>query len=538
IVGKLENSGNMTISGSQSDRISSRKTSLAKYDIGGLIGTYNSQSTYNSLTISGITAAFDNGSGSAKSYGGFIGWVDDDSYIKFENVTASASGCSTDVTTFGGLVGYANKAFIDAENITIVTNGEYVGGGVIGNMNSGVLRLSGTTDISGSTAASGGQIVGTRGNTALIYAKSGWMLIRSSVPVPYDDIGSWGSVLRLVPALSESDVFTVDEMAHTVAIKGASTSVYSLADFVKLALNIQMNNGTSPNDTLYFENTFNNSSVLLRSDIDINCNIDITGTGLTGLTRDDGRAAGGGTCVPYTGTFNGNGHTITLAVGEPYGYRGSAYNAITADDTSDGNGCIHRHYYNAMFAQTGDGVKFCNVTVDGIINVVCKNNANYFFGGLAGGHANGSVAAENVTVKEKIKISGTSGNYYFVGGFIGKTLENAIHAIDLRNCVFSPEISYEQNNCKCICGGAFGEISVTSSFTAAADNITIGGSITNYSTANLKRTGGFIGNISNYNGTTGARTFSITNMTIDGARVESASGGALLGEAWNDTEVT
>lgn len=537
LIGKLENSGNMVIDGFSGNTIAVKKTTSEKYDIGGILGTYISDAAGNSLTVSNISVTVNNASGSAKSFGGFISWVKADAYIKFENVTVSASGCSTNLDNFGGLLGYSEKAFIDAENITVGMSGEYWGGGVIGNMNSGVLRLGGMTDLSGTKAAKGGQVVGTRGSRALIYAKDGWQLIRSSEAAAFDDIGSWGSVLRLLPSLSESDLFTVDETAHTVAVKGADTWVNSLADFVKLALNIQMNNGTASEGRLSFENTANTCSVLLGSDISINCNIDLTGTGLTGLTRDDGKAAGGGNCIPYTGRFNGNGHTITLADGEPYGYRGSISSPITADDTSDGNGCIHRHYYNTMFAQTGNGAKFCDLTIDGIINVVCKDNSNYFFGGVAGSHVSGELTAENVTVKESIKIGGTSGNYYFIGGFMGKCGENSDPVVSLKGCVFSPEIIYN-NNVKSICGGAFGEIGATASLTVTADNVTVGGSITNTSTADFHRTGGFIANISNYNGTAGVRTLSVKNMTFDGASVETAWGGALLGEAWNDTEVT
>ena len=102
-----------------------------------------------------------------------MGKADDDSYIRLENVSVSASGCKN-VTSFGGIAGYADKAFIDAENVTVNTNGDFIGGGVIGNMNGGVLRLGGTTDLTGTKAAGGGQIIGTRG-AALIYAQNGWL---------------------------------------------------------------------------------------------------------------------------------------------------------------------------------------------------------------------------------------------------------------------------------------------------------------------------------------------------------------------------
>ncbi len=538
IFGCLENGGSMTICQSGSSLISPRRTASEMHNYGGLIGTYLSDNTYNSLTIKDISVTIDK-TGSAENYGGFVGKISDDSYIRFENSSVIAGGCGTDVTNFGGIVGYTDKAFIDAENVTVNTDGEYMGGGIAGNMASGVLRLGGTTDLSGSKAAKGGQIVGSRGDRTLIYAQNGWKLIRSSEPSGFDDIGGWGSVLRLGPSLGESEVFNVDETAHTVTVKGASTSVNSLADFVKLALNIQMNNGTASEGTLIFGDTSNNCSVLINSDITLGSNIDLTGTGLTGLTRDDGKSADGiNENAVYTKTFNGNGHTITLAAGEPYGYRGNDSDPITADDTTDGNGCIHRHYFNALFARTGDGATFHNVTVNGIVNVSYKDNARYYLGGLSGIHTKGNITAENVTVRARLNLAGTGGDYAFSGGIAGNIAEKADPVITIRNCVISPEISYTQNNCKFICGGALGEISNTPVFTVTAENVELGASVTNKSTIQNKKIGGFIGNISNSKDASGIRTISIKNMTIDGAGIISETGGALLGEAWNNTEVT
>lgn len=250
LFGKLENSGNMTINKSNTEAadISVNRTSSDKQIFGGLIGTYLSESTSNSLTISGISVSADNSAGGAEYFGGLIGKADDDSYIRLENVSVSASGCKN-VTSFGGIAGYADKAFIDAENVTVNTNGDFIGGGVIGNMNGGVLRLGGTTDLTGTKAAGGGQIIGTRG-AALIYAQNGWQLNRGEA-ASFDDIGTWGEVLRLSSSLREDNIFNINETEHTVTVKRAGTTVGSLAEFAVLALNMQLNSGTS-SDTRFF----------------------------------------------------------------------------------------------------------------------------------------------------------------------------------------------------------------------------------------------------------------------------------------------
>lgn len=526
LFGKLENSGNMTINKSDTEAadISVNRTSSDKQTFGGLIGTYLSDNTSNSLNISGISVSADNSAGGAEYFGGLIGKADDDSYIRLENVSVSASGCKN-VTSFGGIAGYADKAFIDAENVTVNTNGDFIGGGIIGNMNGGVLRLGGTTDLTGTKAAGGGQIIGTRG-AALIYAQNGWQLNRGEA-ASFDDIGTWGEVLRLSSSLREDNIFNINETEHTVIVKRAGTTVGSLAEFAVLALNMQLNSGTSSDSTLLFESTSTTSTSLLSSDITLNCNIDLSGTGITGLTRDDGEND------VYTGTFNGSGHTITLAVGEPYGYRSNT--ALAAGDASDGNGRIYRHYYSGLFAKT-ENITFNNLIVDGIINVKYTDNARYYIGGLSALHS-GNITVQDLTVQENINVSGNTGNYCFVGGIAGQAAENSSPAIVISGSTISPEINCS-GNANFICGGAFAEIGQNDKFSVTADNVKLGAAVTNSSTAGSKKVGGFIGNISSNNGAASDRTISLTNITIDSENVTSAYGGALLGESWNNCEVS
>lgn len=526
LFGKLENSGNMTINKSDTEAadISVNRTSSDKQTFGGLIGTYLSDNTSNSLTVSGISVSADNSAGGAEYFGGLIGKADDDSYIRLENVSVSASGCKN-VTSFGGIAGYADKAFIDAENVTVNTNGDFIGGGVIGNMNGGVLRLGGTTDLTGTKAAGGGQIIGTRG-AALIYAQNGWQLNRGEA-ASFDDIGTWGEVLRLSSSLREDNIFNINETEHTVTVKRAGTSVGSLAEFAVLALNMQLNSGTSSDSTLLFESTSTTGTSLLSSDITLNCNIDLSGTGITGLTRDDGENDA------YTGTFNGSGHTITLAVGEPYGYRSNT--ALAAGDASDGNGRIYRHYYSGLFAKT-ENITFNNLIVDGIINVKYTDNARYYIGGLSALHS-GNITVQDLTVQENINVSGNTGNYCFVGGIAGQAAENSSPAIVISGSTISPEINCS-GNANFICGGAFAEIGQNDKFSVTADNVKLGAAVTNSSTAGSKKVGGFIGNISSNNGAASDRIISLTNITIDSENVTSAYGGALLGESWNNCEVS
>lgn len=516
-----------------------------------------------------------------------IGQVDGAFYVKMDRVNVTASGCVTNTNnnitvsnSFGGLTGYINGAFIDAYNVKI-ESGDFAGGGVIGNMNAGVLRLSGYTDLSGTKAVGSGsivvgQIVGNRGNQALIYSvdkdADNWVLKRSD-PVDYDDIGTWGTVLRFHSNFTEDSVLNVDENAHTVTVRQTTLNedtitVSSLADFAKLALNIQMNNGATSGNTLLFEDTVNTSTVLLGKNITLsdtieNKKIDLNKTGIAGLTRDDGKAADGSNLAVYTGTFDGSGNTITLAIGEAYGQRGDDEVPETTllDTMVAGNGAVLRHCFNGLFARTSDGVIFRNVTIDGYINVFYKDTGKYYYmGGIAGSHILGSFTAENVTVAETIRHSGKDGSYHFAGGMIGandsELTNNYTTEIKLfftKKCKINAVIEDNSTNNNFICGGALGEIGSTKVIDIVADDVTIGAQVTNNNTKDGRKNGGFIGNIANYRDTLNTdenkdRKMKLTNITITGAAVTTRTldnnsgatnkGGALLGEAWNNMEVT
>lgn len=572
-IGVLVNDGDMTVKADVSGVGTPVITSSCVSEngvYGGIIGAYSSNSLSHSLTIKDIVDGVVNATNSGNTdtnyahyFGGIIGKVTDcAAYVKMDNVSVTAAGSNKikneSGKAFGGLVGYINGAFIDANNVKIISDNFY-GGGIIGTMDAGVLRLSDTTDLSAAQVSSDnknivrGQIVGKRGNQALIYAAADWKLIRSAA-VTVDDIGTWGEVLRLndstllEESIDESKlVLLVNKTQHTVTVKAASTSVLSLVDFAKLALNIQMNSGTpiSTGNALCFDSS-SLSSTLLTSDITLSANIDLTGTGITGLTRDDGNNS------EYKGTFNGGGHTITLATGEPYGYRGNDTTPVT--ETESGNGNIHRHHYNGLFAKVGDGATFKNMTVAGKINGYFVEGNKYYCGGLAAYCMLGTFAADNVTSDVTIRYNSSSGDYHLLGGFIGgtegKTGDSSITLSFTNGCCVNTTIDDKStNNGKLICGGIIGDLATAKKVSVTVDDLTLSAKVSNNSRSDGKKIGGLIGNISNYGGNDdpGTRVMTLTRITVDGTEVKTNSnvdnnnnikGGALLGEAWNNMNVT
>lgn len=84
---------------------------------------------------------------------------------------------------------------------------------------------------------------------------------------------------------------------------------------MKLALCIQHNTATKSG--AFTTSGCETSASILKKNITLTGDVDLSGTGLRGITRDDG----GNT--DFTGTLDGGNHKITLAIGEAYGYRGA-----------------------------------------------------------------------------------------------------------------------------------------------------------------------------------------------------------------------
>lgn len=585
LFGVLDCNHNFTIDSSVTVTSNHADGSATSY--GGLIGRYKNNSLSNTLTISNISTNMTKASGKgASSYGGAIGIIDEENaaYVKFDSFTLSnavnayKAGDETE-PRFGGLVGKAEKAFVDADDVTITVNNYYTGGGLVGDLGNGALRLTGTTDLSGakSTAPTSnghlyGQIVGNRDN-ALVFAETGWEFKRSDA-VAADDIGAWGEVLRFdtkdtatetetdeesgeettydltYEQFGSSTVLTVNETAHTITIADSVSSVSSVADFANTALNIQISNG----DII-------TAGATLSSDITLGSNIDLSGTGLTGFTRDNSGGSNDMTeshCV-FSRNFDAADYTVTLAIGEPYGYRGEDDESTedvreddlsTAEERTEGDGRIYNHRYNGLFgvingSQIGDDEAAANSKIAGTICVSPKANDIYV----------GAVAA---VVKTSAKIYcldvetefdyGGSKNIY-LGRLIGEVNEPAENttstkALDIYNSILSGNVSGTNASSGTCIGGAIGKIyhhenKVQNWY---FESIKLSGKIENKAEKTDQIIGGLVAMISGYSATSGykARTLTLddiitTDLEIIGGKATTMGG--LLGYQWRNTDV-
>ena len=581
LFGVLDSDHNFTIDTSATVTSNHADGSATSY--GGLIGRYKNTSLSNTLTISNISTNMTKASGKgAASYGGAIGIIDETNaaYVKFDSFTLSNAvnaykAGDEAAPRFGGLVGKAENAFVDADNVTISVNNYYTGGGLVGDLGNGVLRLTGTTDLSGakSTAPTSnghlyGQIVGNR-DSALVFAETGWVFKRSAA-VSADDIGAWGEVLRFdtkstdtntetdegtgdettyditYEQFSSSTVLTVNETAHTITVADSVSTVSSVADFASTALNIKVSSGN-----------IITAGTPLSGDITLGSNIDLRGTGLTGFTRDNSGSDNKmdeSHCV-FSNKFvaDDNGYSITLAIGESYGFRGED-DLSTAEERTEGDGKIYNHRYNGLFgvingSVIGDYEDFENtITIKGSINVSPK--ANDIYVGAVAAITKTQVSIYCLDVETKFDYAGAKNIY--LGRLIGEVNEpaentntpNVTKAIDIYSCNLSGEVSgINASDGTCI-GGAIGKIyhhdnKIQNWY---FESIQLSGKIENKAEKTNQIVGGLVAMISGYSATSSYNPRTLTlddiitkNLEISGGKATTMGG--LLGYQWLNTNV-
>lgn len=463
------------------------------------------------------------------------------------SVTAAVSNC----TSFGGVAGITranpnNSVTVLVRNLTVATAGDKPitsGGGVVGSANCKTLiRLSGRTDLSKACydeSGSLGQI--TSLNTSkdfggpLVFATGGgndadWMFIRGKNKTgkhpELDDIGGYGEVIRLDGEKLKSDFLTVNESTGTLTIKGSdksATTISSVEDFARLAITWETNGffkGVS-------DDNWSSMEITLANDIDL------TGTGIYGLTREgayDDKAT--------TNSINGNNHKLTLSIGEAYG-TWDGTNKVRNDDA--GNGRIYRHKQLGLFAAGNGNAK--NLTIGGTINVDTKVGDMAVGAFAATCTSSSDLSFYNVVCKTAMNIK--ANNKMFVGGFIGKTSTN-------NRLTFTGAGSFAGNinmsnvaKTETYIGGVIGYIDGGSKPTIAVDDMKLSGSIAAQTNNARLCAGGLIGFIDQAKNDDGkTKTVTISGLDLGGLKLnfsaagDASAAGGYLGSTWAQTNVT
>lgn len=537
VFGVLTNSADsvkISITGTANDTITSNFNGTVRAGFyGGIVGRYSANALSSELALSDVTVDV-TGSCNSTDFGGLIGKIGDNSkaYVSVKNTTISIKNSTSSQNNYGGLVGYADQAFIDVGGKVTVTANDVSAnqsvGGIVGKFNKNVVvRLGGETNLSGfypkDPNKNGCQIVGNRGN-ALIYSLSGWSFTRTSSKV-IDDM-DWGGVLRLNNSdlLESADsVLSFDGSGHTVTINGFSNNnitISNRADFARAALIMQHDS----NDFVKYSGA--SKADMLAANISLSADVDISDTGLTGFMRDNGEDT-------FTGTLNGNSHKLTMTVG-------------TENDK------IVFHTHNGLFAKTS-GAKISNLKLVSSFNIVGDNasGGDACYIGSVSAYNSGALTIDSVTADATASPSGAYTN--FVGGLVGYVAD-ATSEVSFTNSAVTANLTYDNSTTKvdCTClGGVIGMVgAVTSKPTTGIkfDNVTVGGNITDKHTgpksgsANA-RVGGLIAeigsDISSSPNIVKIQSVSVNTLNVKtSTKISGSTSGGFIGHNWYNVEVT
>lgn len=563
--------------GSYTSTLQNGKDDNRHGNYGGLVGKLWGQKNGDALhafTVQGDTAvSFGVGSNGKLTYaGGLVGYLGEGGgsanvsavVISGATVTCSTSGYASANGKYGGAVGVVDtNNVLEVRGLTVKTaSGATIGGtnggfaGVVGSSWLGIVKFSGITDLSHATFVENdhiAQLVYENFNSLIFAAGSGsdggatagditkWQYKRPTTPVNIDDVYSYGQVIRLGSKLGDN-LITINDSHQwsfdsNLVKTGEAFALANINDFAKLAITWQTSGYFSAVEGVTNSNF---ASQVPSANITLSADINLSGTGLTGLTKDRIPLNINGVdenSHSFTATLNGNGHAISLAVGEPYGMHGDS--KIVSDDTSAGNGKIYRHGRLGLFAAV-NGATISNVTIAGSMKF--DNGSAIDAGSLAGAIV-GNLSLSGVTCKTNIACDDTFANDVNIGGIAG-SVSAASTVVFEGNSKAQATITKAQTlNGNMRIGGAIGYVGdYTSTFNVTG--LEVGGKIKTGDCAGGKiaQVGGLIGcivqgsNEKNVNIT--GLSFSEFAMTVgkNGDKLNGAGG--LLGYSWGNAIVT
>ena len=529
---------------------------------GALIGNYQADQLTSGLELTGLSITSSHTGAEKTAYSGVIAEVTGKSYVKMENLTVSVDQQVANGNYFGGLVancsGDSTSGFFDIGTVKISGTNNTVkdgaSGGLIGKLQDGVVRLSGTTDLSGiqpgGEGSRYGQLVGNRG-AALVYAvgigsnagtAAGWTLVRDGSGKCVSDIGNWGEVIRVDGTkLKEgsSDLLAYDSTNHTVTVKNFNLSgISNEQDFATFALTMQCS-GAKEGGALRFSRSADLNSQITLTD-DSNTIIDLTGTGVTGLMRDDG------TQGTFTGSLNGGSRTVVLSIGDAYGIKADGTPCTSANE---GCGQIYNHSNLGLFAKTGSLTgAISDITVSGSINYGLSTQQEIWVGGVTAFQETGTASYQNVISDIAISFTGSVADALkaaHVGGFVGAA--SGAPTLTFTDCKWTGSITDSATTASDrYLGGYIGSMSPDGGSIALANSSIENGAdkkpaITVTQPGTVSKTGGILAAVETKEGTDNKITITANGFTVNGFETSSAateSTGGFLGYDWHNVDFT
>ncbi len=538
LFGKVENDGSiLTISGSSSTTVRSNHcdeyedtAGVAAKAYGGIIGFYSAANTTGSLEINTFEGET-NSTFVCPAYGGAIGKINGASYVKCDTFTLNSAAAADTATVFGGLAAEAEKGYIYAKDVTIGTSeiSEFTGGGLIGKLGDGVLGMTGAinmTNAKPTVAASNGQLVGTRDN-ALIYAEN-WTFTPNGDAL--DNVGSWGDTIVFGGSspLTKASVMTSDSSTpstHVLTIPEVINTVISDADdYTRASLQFQIDD--SKNEFLTFAGTKifavetgtdSKPTGALTGALTLTGNITLTGSGVRGITRDNGSSR-----VTFKGTVTGGSNTVTL------------------DIKNVGGNPSYYHQYLGMFG-IADSSTFTNTKFGG--SIYAAPAADNIYIGAGAGRTQKSVSVTNCETVSGLNITVNGAKTAYAGRLIGDVTNvnastDTSPSIAVSGGSFDGTITGSNSADNTCFGGVIGEITYSGdsdSNWTFSNSVTLKGTVSKTGAATQK-IGGLVAETSGGN----HGVMNLTSVRTDGLTVSGNAGtamGGLLGYGWIKTDV-
>ena len=494
--------------------------------LGGLVGYQNATLEVKNTFVGFPYASQTYHSDKTNYYtGGLSAYVCDDMLLMADNMRIIFAGYTNDDHN-GGVAGYTGK------------------GSIVYLKNQLLLRDCPLQSVQGC-----GQIVAAQ-DCSLIYGP-GVTITRWGQGMEVDDVGSYGELYRVSGLLDIGEDYSTAFMRTLYAQEGIYTLTDAL-DYACLALAWQSRGAF---DTVTGITT-DNWSNLQQCSIKLGDNLDLTGTGIGGLSRDVYSEDD-----VFKGTFDGNGKTLKLDIG--------AINAQAG--TSSGDGRIYFHNSTGLFAGLSSTATVKNLTLAGSIQL--SNNrltvntedqsANMKTGALAGLLLCEDGASNITNVSTTVSITANSNTQtpnapFYIGGLFGLAYGNGDTTLTL-NGNLGASITHAISESTTVpiigqcfhTGGAIGAVDAScTQLNIECNGAVISGKIERTGdTADNFYAGGLVGTI--FPNESSSRTITLTNLKVGQAAAEGIIAkpfklkgsaekrmGGVLGGIWADTDVT
>ena len=549
---ELQGDINYQISGTEQEKknITSVYTTGNGAGYGTIAGKVISDNKKTSLIINHVKS---NSTTNGNSYyqGGFVGEIGENVYLQVSDAEITVSNITTTQEScgFGGVVGHlsSNSILSIADSVKVTNSGTISGGGgLVGVASSGsILEISGTTDLSGvnyNVSQYVGQLVGMQ-DCALIFAHgdgngNGWKYIRSNSVSKINDIGNYGEVIRLKANQTianaqgglDSELLSINE-EHIIQYKNPNFSlnnteitINSKEDLALLSIAWNSRGVFSADSNL----TANNWTTLQSKNVNFTADVNLQNTGIIGISRDIDDSA-------YTGNINSDSHTLTLSIGETYGYKGGSI----ATNETEGCGKIYssgsKHTDIGLFSRMRGNVS--NLTITGSINAGVSNG-NMWIGSIAARQETNETVISNVQVTTAIAFD-AQGNSKIscIGGLFGSAGKVKLNE---NTCIKSNiTLSNAGSGKLTYVGSVAGYMSAG---TLECNGVTIGGTIVTDASM-YAYVGGLVGFMPPDGSDKDTSTqVNIKSLTFDGFSITASNAqtacGGLLGGVWARSAVT